>query len=242
MLYETFNNTPVDYSLPKSSQEISSTNLKYPEKVLDFSITKPLDLSNRSSTCGNDRPPAVDDITPLDYSIPKTRHTVHWEPLDISTTTSMDHPKTKPSEAVEFTEEARLLTNGLPKYSQIHHVNIKDGSDSSNQTDMNHYKPPLPCDTTPPLNIIKVIVLQQRMTDDDCTQIKLTEELQKSETTASLRVCKIAPAPTPDIREGGNTTNTPRQKKSYVCSHSGCWKSYKRSSHLKAHLRTHTGQ
>ena len=48
------------------------------------------------------------------------------------------------------------------------------------------------------------------------------------------------PEPAPD-REVSRVLAEKRVKKSYVCDYEDCDKRYKKSSHLKAHQRIHTG-
>jgi hypothetical protein len=48
------------------------------------------------------------------------------------------------------------------------------------------------------------------------------------------------PLPSSDLTSISKTTST--RKKNYICTHPNCTKSYFKSSHLKAHIRLHTGK
>jgi uncharacterized Zn-finger protein len=48
------------------------------------------------------------------------------------------------------------------------------------------------------------------------------------------------PLPSSDLTSISKTTST--RKKNYICTHPNCTKSYFKSSHLKAHIRLHTGE
>ncbi|XP_077367178.1 uncharacterized protein LOC144010641 [Festucalex cinctus] len=57
------------------------------------------------------------------------------------------------------------------------------------------------------------------------------------------RLLPLAPTPVYlSAGGGGNAARDASRRRNYVCDFAGCHKTYFKSSHLKAHLRTHTGE
>ncbi|XP_029639789.1 Krueppel-like factor 10 [Octopus sinensis] len=63
------------------------------------------------------------------------------------------------------------------------------------------------------------------------------------ERTLADRLCPIAPAPAPGVPNKNFSSHfSDIKQKKHVCPYANCGKSYKKSSHLKTHIRNHTGE
>ncbi|XP_015281128.1 PREDICTED: transcription factor Sp4 [Gekko japonicus] len=79
---------------------------------------------------------------------------------------------------------------------------------------------------------------------DQITQVQLHQAQQASdqEVQPGKRLRRVA-CSCPNCREGeGRGSNEPGKKKQHICHIEGCGKVYGKTSHLRAHLRWHTGE
>uniref|UniRef100_A0A8C8RVD0 Sp4 transcription factor n=1 Tax=Pelusios castaneus TaxID=367368 RepID=A0A8C8RVD0_9SAUR len=79
---------------------------------------------------------------------------------------------------------------------------------------------------------------------DQITQVQLQQAQQASdqEIQPGKRLRRVA-CSCPNCREGeGRGSNEPGKKKQHICHIEGCGKVYGKTSHLRAHLRWHTGE
>ncbi|XP_016106504.1 Krueppel-like factor 10 [Sinocyclocheilus grahami] len=111
----------------------------------------------------------------------------------------------------------------------------------TSDTDMNRHPPSAPAaavsdllsaSSSPPLASVLFVATASVV-------VILPPEQTATAPSCGLKFTAIAPAPACDSSANRPVPSRPRD---HVCTHPDCGKTYFKSSHLKAHLRTHTGE
>ncbi|XP_028674136.1 transcription factor Sp4 isoform X1 [Erpetoichthys calabaricus] len=82
------------------------------------------------------------------------------------------------------------------------------------------------------------------VSSDQITQVQIqqTQQVSDQEGQPGKRLRRVA-CSCPNCRDGeGRNSNEPGKKKQHICHIEGCGKVYGKTSHLRAHLRWHTGE
>lgn len=96
------------------------------------------------------------------------------------------------------------------------------------------FAPPLLVGSAVPQGTVMFVVPQRAAS-------QLPQSSQTIMTLGSTKLLPLAPAPVFMPTGSGATQTDFSRRRNYVCNFPGCKKTYFKSSHLKAHLRTHTG-
>ncbi|KAK3585256.1 hypothetical protein CHS0354_006304 [Potamilus streckersoni] len=90
----------------------------------------------------------------------------------------------------------------------------------------------------PATPIVQVFVVNQSTPSQPVTPL----DPNFNATSVSDKLYYIAPGPVPSVNTERRSNGDTDRKRNHICTYTNCGKTYYKSSHLKAHYRTHTGE
>lgn len=145
-------------------------------------------------------------------------------------------PSTASCMAASCCRQLDNVQNAPLDYSIRKSTSIPD-TEPMDVSNLSHSVPSLQAVTQQP--IIQLILIQPTTT---CVSSLPGNTNTSKPQTHTGGVCRIAPAPSPGTQPINPQCLSSSRIRSYACTHPGCDKAYLKSSHLKAHIRTHTGE
>ncbi|XP_056096084.1 Krueppel-like factor 11a [Rhinichthys klamathensis goyatoka] len=237
---------------PAPPQMAEQSSLRRATSVIRHTADRSVDHNIPSPTTGQEKPCSAE--IPLQHTAPRANLKAELQssssPCDTAETERMAPSPGSPCFAIPTTQSAvpQSPISSPPVLCQVFPVNGQTGIISAFvqtpvQMQTSGSKPILP--HSQPLLVSSSVAQGTVMFVVPQSQVSQSSTCQQSVVTlGNTKLLPLAPAPVyvPSGQSGGVTQSDFSRRRNYVCNFQGCKKTYFKSSHLKAHLRTHTGE
>uniref|UniRef100_A0A3P8TNT4 Kruppel like factor 11a n=1 Tax=Amphiprion percula TaxID=161767 RepID=A0A3P8TNT4_AMPPE len=159
------------------------------------------------------------------------------QPTETSTSPLTGTPETSPEEKVLPPPSLDIPSSPPSAASPPHSAPLSSSTVSSSPSPASSFAQPLLVGSAVPQGTVMFVVPQPPVS-------QTSQGPQTVMTLGNTKLLPLAPAPVymPSGTSSGTTQADFSRRRNYVCTFPGCKKTYFKSSHLKAHLRTHTGE
>lgn len=236
---------------PAPPQTAEQSSLRRATSVIRHTADRSVDHNIPSPTTGQEKPCSTE--IPLQHTEPNANLKAELQscssPCDTAETERTAPSPDSPCFAIPTSQSTvpQSPISSPPVLCQVFPVNGQTGIISAFvqtpvQMQTSGSKPILP--HSQPLLVSSPVAQGTVMFVVPQSQVSQSSTCQQSVVTlGNTKLLPLAPAPVyvPSGQSGGVTQSDFSRRRNYVCNFQGCKKTYFKSSHLKAHLRTHTG-